>query len=218
MARKKGSTKAQKEERLLKIATMIAAGVPVTSIVSTLSEEWELSAHRVRELLREVDERALQQRRRDAPYIRERLLRKAERCYAKCIADGKHGAAVQMLIAEIKATAALEAEDPEVEELLHNLGPPPKEAELTHAWLLQAMTINLYGIQRSRAIEPLTRFRLGADLGAKISLMGDKAQIQESIRLLSAEVERLSRLVLKEAGHGAVTPGPAGLPEKGAGQ
>ena len=34
------------------IATMIAAGVPVTSIVSTLSEEWELSAHRVRELLR----------------------------------------------------------------------------------------------------------------------------------------------------------------------
>ncbi len=216
--RKKGSTKAQHDERLEKIETMIAASVPPARIASTLSREWNLSVKQVRRLIQQADELALAQRRVDAPYVRERLLRRAERLTAVCTAEKKYGPAVQSLLAELKMTAALEDDDAEADALLAAEGPPPKDPAQSHIWLQRVMHINIFRLMRSRSIDLLTKMRLFGDWSAKAGLMGDKAIIQEELRQIKEVLLRESQRQLSEGGHGEVHSGPAGgNPAGGAG-
>jgi hypothetical protein len=212
--RKKGSTKALHAERLEKIETMISVPVPVPRIVSTLSREWGISPKQVRNLIKECERQALVQRREDAPFIRERLLRRQERLTAVCVADKKYGPAVQSMALELKLTAALAEDDPEVDRLLFELGPPPVDPTVAHIWVQRMMLINVFGISRSKAIDPLTKHRLQADLLAKAGLVGDKAIVQEELRVVKEALARESQRQLPEGVHGAVNAGPAGRDEE----
>jgi len=191
MPRKKGSTKAQKAERLDKICTMLAV-VPEPRAVAMLAKEWELTPEQVRNLIREADEFSLVQRRKNAPYIRERQLQRLERLGMVCTAEKKYGPAVQAIIAEIKATAVLEDDDPEVDALILAHGLPPKDPAEAHIWLQRFMQLQLVRVGRCRSIDPLTKIRLLFDGMAKAGLMGDKAIVQEDLRQLK-EADRAER-------------------------
>ena len=192
MPRKKGSTKAQHEERLEKIETMMAVPVPVPRIVSTLSREWGCTPKQVYVMLQEVDERSLVQRRLDAPYIQERQLRQLERLVAICTAEKKYAAAVQAMQLLDKKTKALDDDDPEVDAALLAHGLPPKDPAESHIWLQRFMQLHLARVGRLRSIDPLTKIRLLFDGMAKAGLMGDKAIVQEDLRQLK-EADRAER-------------------------
>ncbi len=212
--RKKGSTKAQKEERLEKIGTMLAVPVPPERVVSVLAREWNLTTKQVWNLMEEYEQQALLQRRAHAPYMRDRLLRKAERLTATCVAEKKFAAAVQSIGNELKLTAALQEDDPEVDQLLYDLGPPPVDPTVAHVWVQRMLLINVFGVSRSKAIDQLTKYRLQADLLAKAGLVGDKAIVQEELRVVKEALAREQQKQLPEGGHGSVDAGPAGRDEK----
>lgn len=192
MPRKKGSTSAQHEERLEKIETMMAVPIPPPRIVSTLAREWGCSPKQVYNMIKEVDERSLKQRRLDAPYIQERQIRQVERLVAVCVAEKKYAAAVQAAQLLDKKTKALEEDDAEVDALILEHGLPPKDPAEAHIWLQRFMQLQLVRVSRSRALDLLTKLRLMGDWMAKAGLMGDKAIVQEDLRQLK-EADRVER-------------------------
>lgn len=211
MPRKKGSTQAETEARLNQIEAMQASCVPNYAIAVALAERHGISRRQARNLIRRVDERRAAERLDDAPYMRERLRAKAEKLTAKCIADGKHAAAVQSLALEARLTGALQHRDPEVDALVLENGPPPRDPALAHVWLQRNTMITLWAIKRNPAIDPLMKLRLEADFSAKATLMGDKAMVQEDLRLLK-EADRADRARESDA---AVDPPAVGAAQAG---
>jgi hypothetical protein len=125
--RKAGSTQAALDDRLERVEELLTLGLSSGRIAITLSREFSVSRRQVRNWIAKVDERWDLETQADAPFRRERLLRKVGRFYTKSLSEKKYGPAVQALVVEAKLVGAFAQKNPELDRLIEALGPPPQD-------------------------------------------------------------------------------------------
>jgi hypothetical protein len=197
--KKLGSTRAAVEARLEEVEELLDAGVPSASVERTIAKKYSVSRRQVRNYIHTVDKRSALVLQQDAPFIRARLLRKTQRAYARCMADKEHSAGIQALSLEAKLSGAHRSANPVVLERLQLLGPPPTDKKRIVAWTQELLAIALYDAATNPSIEPIRRFQLVADLGAKIGLLQDKAEIERELLRLAEKAAVIDGEVVSRA-------------------
>jgi hypothetical protein len=127
VARKPGSTQAALDVRLERVEEMLTLGLSSERIAVALSKEFGVSRRQVRNWIAKVDERWDRETQADAPFRRERLLRKVGRFYTKALSEKKYAPAGQALALEAKLVGAFTQKNPELDRMIEALGPPPSD-------------------------------------------------------------------------------------------
>lgn len=153
MARKPGSTKALLEERLDRVEELLATGVPSGKIATTLARDYGVTRRQIYNLIAKVDARWERETQEDAPFRRERLQRKVNRFYARCIAEKKYGPASQALVLEAKLVGAFTQRNPELDARIAALGPPPKDPTRMLLYAQQLMALAFHDAMTSPVLD-----------------------------------------------------------------
>jgi hypothetical protein len=171
--------------RLLTVEELLVSGLSPARVERELSKKYGISTRQVRKYVTKIVKRWQEDSKEDAAYRREKLFRMAERLYAKAYAQDRLGpanAALQTLARLGGAFAKGEADRTQLTEVL---GPPPTD-DPTKALIYaqNVLVLTLKDIAEDPTIEPERRWRLLADLAAKVGMTHSRSVIQNEINVV----------------------------------
>lgn len=173
--------KVEKERRIQEAEEQLCVGVSPGRIESDFKNRYEIGRRQVQLLLAEVYKRWMVQTQKDAPHRREKVIRMAERFYARALADKQYSAAGNVLTLLARLSGAFTSYDPARQQILDAIGLPPRDPTQAVIWAQQAMLAAMHEVLSSPAIDPERRIRLLADLGSKVSYTHAKALIEAKV-------------------------------------
>lgn len=195
MTDKPKTTRSEIEQRLVAVEDLLVAGVPSTRIERELARTYGISRRQVRHYITEVYRRWGTDSIADAPHRRDKLVRMAERLYAKAVANDKFGAATSALntLAKLSGGFAQRYIDPDRYAKL--LGPPPTDdPNQALIYAQKVLVLTMQDIAQDASIDPERRWRLLGDLAAKVGMTFSRTQVQHELetvkRRLLPPVER----------------------------
>lgn len=209
------ASKILKQQRLIEVEDRLVAGINPARIEHELSAPiadggWGIGPRQIRKYITEVYRKWEAESEHDAPHRREKLIRMAERLFAKASAGGKYGAANGALTTLAKLGGAF-ARGPERQDVLERLGPPPTD-DPTKALIYaqNVLVLSLQDIAADPTMDPERRYRLLADLSAKVGMTHAKALVQHKLETVTKRLgvakDKSGRL---ESTRGVVLPAAA---------
>jgi hypothetical protein len=192
MSERGSRTRADKlelEARLLTAEELLVSGLSPARVQRELARKYGISTRQVRTYVAKIVERWEKESKEDAAHRREKLFRMAERLYAKAYAQDRLGPANAALQTLAKLGGAFAKGQSDREEMVKALGPPPT-GNPTKAllWAQDVLLLSLQDIATDPSIEPERRWRLLADLAAKIGFTHSRTLLQDEINTVKQRV------------------------------
>ncbi len=184
----KRSDNAAIAERLDHAEELILAGLSSGQVERQLVKEFRVSARQARRYIAQAYKRWNTTTAEDAPYRREKVFRRAERFYAKAMADKDFRAAAQGLTIQAKMAGALKQHDPERQKRLARLGPPPSDPTQALVWAQRVMLDELWDVANNMSLDPERRLRWIVEYGSKLGMTHAKTIIEDKLRMIEAHV------------------------------
>jgi hypothetical protein len=170
------------EARLLTVEELLVSGVSSSRVERELSKKFSISRRQVRRYIDKIVERWQEDSREDVAIRREKLYRTAERLYAKAYAKDSLIAANSALQTMARLGGAFAQGDPDRAHILETLGPPPIDDPMKALEYAQnVLILTLRDIAEDPSIEPERRWKLLADLAAKVGMTHSRAVVQNQI-------------------------------------
>ena len=173
--------KIEKERRIQEVEEQLCVGVAPGRIESDFCNRYKIKPRQVQFYISEVYKRWMVQTQKDAPHRREKVIRMAERFYARALSDKQYSAAGNVLNLLARLSGAFTSYDPSRQQILDRIGLPPTDPTQAVIWAQQAMLAAMHEILSSPSIDPERRIRLLADLGSKVSYTHAKALIEAKV-------------------------------------
>ena len=165
------------EARLDDVEELLAGGLPAGHVARTVAAKYGVTPRQVKDYIGVVYRRWEAERSEDAPYRREKLLRKVERFYATCLREKKYGPAAAVLVLEARMTGAFDHAEVR-ERLLAELGPPPAEAGAALAYVRRALLAMINEALSSPHLDLQTRHRIVSDMAFKLAATQSRADVE----------------------------------------
>lgn len=175
------ASRKQTEDRIEAAEELLCAGVPPGRVQQKLADAYHVSDRQARKYITQVYRRWQKQTNDDAPHRREKIIRMAERFYAKALVEKQYTAAANVLALLAKMSGAFAPYDPQRAQQLAALGPVPEDPTLGLVYAQRVMLFALNEIVSNPAIDPERRLRWISEIGGKIGMTHAKALIQEKL-------------------------------------
>jgi hypothetical protein len=170
------------EARLLTAEELLVSGLSPARVQRELARRYNITTRQVRTYVAKIVERWQKESKDDAVYRREKLFRMAERLYAKAYAQDRLGPANAALQTLAKLGGAFAKGETDRGHLNEVLGPPPKD-DPTKALIYaqNVLVLTMQDIAQDPTIEPERRWRLLADLAAKVGMTHSRSVLQNEL-------------------------------------
>jgi hypothetical protein len=193
---KKKSSRYALEERLERVEEMLCVGISTGIIKRKLSRPVDeggfgVSERQVGNYIQKVSARWIDQAQHDAPFRREKLIRMAERFYARCLTAKAWSPAYQTLNLLFKSSGAFTRHSEARAALLEELGPPPTDPGEALPYTRRILLFELHEVFTNDALDPERRLRWIAELTAKMGMVFSRSEIEESLMRLEALLGQL---------------------------
>ncbi len=230
MARDTKAGRIALEERLEEAEEMLCAGISPGRVESTLAKKHSITPRQARNYIAKVYERWDRQTVVDAPHRREKVIRMAERCYARCIAAKEYSPAVQSLNLLAKLSGAFGGHTASRDKLLAEISEPAADPKQILPSARKILYHELVAVFSNESLDPERRLRWISELSAKMGMISSASETQETItrietliaeqRLLTSTVrlENAGEIPLPETARGGRgRRGPRPVPGRGPG-
>jgi len=178
--------RARTEERVEKAEEMLCAGLSPGRVEQALAREYQVSPRKARAYMTRVYARWSQQNAADAPHRREKVLRMAERFYAKALLEKQYTAAANALNLLARMSGAFTQEHSR-ESALALLGPVPTDPTQALLYAQRALIVALNEVIANPALDPEKRLHWIAEIGGKIGTTHAKALVQHKLEAVAAQ-------------------------------
>ncbi len=204
-----------------KAEELLCAGISPGKVERKLADDYFITERQARKYIAQVYARWQARTTVDAPHRREKIIRMAERFYAKALVEKQYTAAANALGLLAKMSGAFVQHDPARDEMLARLGPPPEDPTLALVYAQRCMLFALSEVVSNSAIEPERRLRWISEIGAKIGMTYARTLIEQKLDTVtkrlapssgSDEPESLAGVSKPESSRGGERP-PATDPE-----
>jgi hypothetical protein len=174
--------KIEKEARLLAVEELLVAGLGSARVERELARRFGVSTRQVRTYIAQVRQRWEAESKVDSEPRREKLIRMAERLYAKAFAADRFGPANGALQTLARLGGAFARGEADRGRFVEMLGPPPTDdPNKAMAYAQNALTLAMQDVASDPSIEPERRWRLLADMAAKIGMTFSRTQVQHDL-------------------------------------
>lgn len=167
---------------------MLCAGFAPGKVQRQLAKKYGVSVRQGEKYVAAVYRRWRHQTAEDAPFRREKVIRMAERFYAKALSDEKHGPAAQTLVLLARLSGAFAMHDAECQARVDALGPPPEDPTRALVWGQRCLVLVLDEVMRNPAVEPERKTRLVAELVAKLGMTHAKALVEAKLDAIEGRI------------------------------
>jgi len=189
MPKDKQGSRIDIEERVEKAEEMLCAGVSPGRVERRLADEYGVTVRHARRYITRVYRRWQKQTDKDAPHRREKIIRQAERFYAKALAEKQFTAAANVLNLLARMSGAFTVRDPDREKLLAALGPPPDDPTLALVYTQKVMMFALREVIENPSIDPERRLRWIAEIGSKIGMTYPRVLIEHKLDTVEKKLD-----------------------------
>jgi hypothetical protein len=175
--------KFEKDARLLATEELLVSGIGSARVERELARRFGVGVRQVRRYIADVRSRWAEESKRDSAFRREKLIRMAERLYAKAYAADRFGPANSALQTLARLGGAF-ASDPSdrIRNIEVILGPPPTGDPLKAMEYAQGvLLLSMQDVASDPSLDPERRWRLLADMAAKVGMTFSRAQVQADI-------------------------------------
>ena len=169
------------EERVEKAEEMLCAGIAPGRVERSLAKDYGVTPRQARKYIGRVYDRWRVQSREDGPLRREKLIRMAERFYAKCLSEKQFSAASSVLVLLGRMSGAFSQHDPARDQRMAALGAPPDDPTLALVWAQKCMVLALHEVVTNAALDPERRLRWIAELGGKLGMTHAKTVMEQKL-------------------------------------
>jgi hypothetical protein len=177
------------QARLLTVEELLVSGLSPARVERELAKKYGISERQVRKYVSQIIARWQEDSDEDVAIRREKLYRMAERLYAKAYAQDRLGPANSALQTLAKLGGAFAKGESDRKRLAELLGPPPTDdptKALVYAQNVLILTIQ--DIAQDPTIEPERRWRLLADLAAKVGMTHSRSVLQNEINVVKKKL------------------------------
>lgn len=182
------SSKLELAARIDDAEDMLCAGFAPGYVQRQLAKKYGVSVRQGEKYVAAVYRRWRHQTAEDAPFRREKVIRMAERFYAKALSDKKHGPAAQTLVLLARLSGAFAMHDLESQARVDALGPPPDDPTRALVWGQRCLVLVLDEVMRNPAVEPERKTRLVAELVAKLGMTHAKALVEAKLDAIEGRI------------------------------
>jgi len=181
------------QARLLTIEELLVSGVSASRVERELAKKFDVTRRQIRRYIKQVLATWQEDSREDVAIRREKLYRMAERLYAKAYAKESLSAANAALQTLARLGGAFAQGEGDRSHLLEILGPPPTDDPMKALVYAQnVLVLTMKDIAEDPSIEPERRWKLLADLAAKIGMTHSRAVIQNQINTVKKRLGQSS--------------------------
>jgi hypothetical protein len=173
------------QARLLTVEELLVSGLSPARVERELAKKYGVTRRHVRRYVAQILKRWQEDSKEDVALRREKLFRMAERLYAKAYAQDRLGPANAALQTLAKLGGAFAKGEQDRTHLTEVLGPPPTD-DPTKALIYaqNVLILTMKDIADDPSIEPERRWRLLADLAAKVGMTHSRSVLQNEINLV----------------------------------
>jgi hypothetical protein len=181
--------KIEKESRLLAVEELLVSGIGTARIERELARKFSVTVRHVRRYIAEVRQRWVEESQEDQAHRREKLIRMAERLYAKAYAADRFGPANSALQTLARLGGAFANGQIDRGRFVETLGPPPKD-DPTKALIYaqNVLVLSMQDIAQDPSIDPERRWRLLGDLAAKVGMTHSRTVLQNELDTVKQRV------------------------------
>lgn len=180
MAARRRATRLDVEVRVDKCEELLCAGLGAGKIEAVMVKEHGITPRQARRYLQQVYRRWREQSTEDAPARREKVIRMAERLFAKALAKEQFSAAAQAVAILARLSGGLLQHDPARAKRLKELGPPPTNTRLVLPYARKLLVFELYEVAQNESLDPDRRLRWIAELAGKMGMIFSRSEIEET--------------------------------------
>src|SRR6185312_3876955 len=170
---------------MLTVEELLVSGLSPARVERELAKKYGITERQVRKYVSQIIARWQEDSHEDVAMRREKLYRMAERLYAKAYAQDRLGPANAALQTLAKLGGAFAKGESDRAHLTEVLGPPPTD-DPTKAlvYAQNVLILTMKDIADDPSIEPERRWRLLADLAAKVGMTHSRSVLQNEINLV----------------------------------
>ena len=183
--RRTRADKLEIQARMLTVEELLVSGLSPARVERELAKKYGITERQVRKYVSQIIARWQEDSQEDVAIRREKLYRMAERLYAKAYAQDRLGPANAALQTLAKLGGAFAKGESDRARLTEVLGPPPTD-DPTKALIYaqNVLILTMRDIADDPSIEPERRWRLLADLAAKVGMTHSRSVLQNEINLV----------------------------------
>jgi hypothetical protein len=181
------SSRQKTDERVDLAEDLLCAGLGPGHVERQLVKDLRVSTRQARRYIQRVYARWTAQSAADGPHRREKVIRMAERFYAKAMGAKDLRAAVQALHILSKMSGGFQQHNVEREERMAALGPPPRDPTNALLYAQRVMIDALHEVATNGSLDPERRLRWVAELGSKIGLTHAKALVEAKLEAIEEQ-------------------------------
>lgn len=186
----------EREARLARIEDLLSGGAQQHQIVRLLAKPppdgYELWPRTTRALIVEVYKRWQEQREREAPHRRERLIRMAEQLYLKTQQAKKFSAAAGVLTLLSRLYNVAQPDEEQREQLQAQLGPLPEDPSQYPLYTQKALMLTMVNVASSTSMDQQQRMRFLVQYGQAITHGSPQALASNRIQQLETQLSQLA--------------------------
>jgi hypothetical protein len=180
--RRRKVDKVEKESRLLTVEELLVSGIGTARVERELARKFSVTPRQIRKYIAEVRRRWEEESKEDAVHRREKLIRMAERLYAKAYASDRFSAANSALQTLARLGGAFARGQVDRGRFVETLGPPPKDDPIKALVYAQnVLVLSMQDIAQDPSIDPERRWRLLGDLAAKVGMTHSRSVLQNEL-------------------------------------
>lgn len=185
MSARRRADQLELQARLLTVEELLVSGLSPARVERELAKKYGVTRRHVRRYVAQILKRWQEDSKEDVALRREKLFRMAERLYAKAYAQDRLGPANAALQTLAKLGGAFAKGESDRAQLTEMLGPPPTD-DPTKALIYaqNVLVLTMKDIAEDPTIEPERRWRLLADLAAKVGMTHSRSVLQNEINLV----------------------------------
>jgi hypothetical protein len=181
--------KIEKEARLVTVEELLVSGIGSARVERELARRFSVTPRQVRKYIAEIRRRWEQESAEDAAHRREKLIRMAERVYAKAYAADKFSAANSALLTLARLGGAFAKGEVDRGRFVETLGPPPTDDPMRALIYAQnVLVLSMQDIAQDPSIDPERRWRLLGDLAAKVGMTHSRTLMQNELDTVKQRV------------------------------
>ena len=179
------SDKLELQARLITVEELLVSGLSPARVERELGKKYGITGRQVRRYITQIIRRWREDSKVDIGIRREKLFRMAERLYAKAYAQDRLGPANSALQTLARLGGAFARDEGDRGRITEALGPPPTD-DPTKALIYaqNVLVLTIQDIAQDPSLEPERRWRLLADLAAKVGMTHSRAVVQNQINIV----------------------------------